>query len=499
VGYCIDVAGNKLADELIRFIVLEGDMEAACLCVSQFLTKREIEMVHRRIIRNICSAKNTVDLAPRGFGKSTVGDVDYCITRILRDGNIRIMIGSKTQTQADAFLKEVRAHFEQNEDIIRIFGNLKGVVWNDSEFSVSTRTVIKKEATLTALGASGAVVSKHFDIIMGDDLVGFENARTKPQRDKLFEWFYSSLYPTLEPEGEIHILGTRYHPMDLYQGMIDSGVYKCQVQRAIEKNGKSLWEKKFPLTLLLQKKAESGSIIFAMQYQNDVELAKGKIFKGIYFRYYDSWEISDGDVYVKKYRDDGRLERIAVRVFMGCDLAIREKEQSDYFVCFVVGISEAGDYFVLKYIKDRLTFKAQTEAIKNMYTEFPMAIRVGIETVSYQFALYQVLEESSTLPLLEINTSKDKVTRAMKRSALFENGKVHFLAGKCDDLEECLLLFPDVEHDDLFDGMDFAITASEQSHISILDFYEQEMQRMQMAEIAKKAEENRQKGGNVNG
>lgn len=35
------------------------------------------------IISNISNSKSTLDLAPRGFGKSTVGDVDYCITRIL--------------------------------------------------------------------------------------------------------------------------------------------------------------------------------------------------------------------------------------------------------------------------------------------------------------------------------------------------------------------------------------------------------------------------------
>lgn len=131
--------------------------------------------------------------------------------------DIRIMIGSKTQTQASAFLKEIRTHFEQNVNLIRIFGDWKKSrdnVWNDKEFTVNRRTVIKKEATVSALGASGAVVSKHFDIIIGDDLVGFENARTEAQRKVLKEWFYSSLYPTLEPDGEIHILGTRYSPTE---------------------------------------------------------------------------------------------------------------------------------------------------------------------------------------------------------------------------------------------------------------------------------------------
>ena len=32
-----------------------------------------------------------------------------------------------------------------------------------------------------------------------------------------------------------------------------------------------------------------------------------------------------------------------------------------------------------------------------------------------------------------------------------------------DDLEECLLLFPEVEHDDLFDGLDFGATIADKS------------------------------------
>jgi len=98
-----------------------------------------------------------------------------------------------------------------------------------------------------------------------------------------------------------------------------------------------------------------------------------------------------------------------------------------------------------------------------------MVERVGVETVAYQKALAQELRRLSLLPIVNINTSKDKVTRAMRRSALFENGKVFFRAGM-DDLEECLLLFPEVEHDDLFDGMDFAMTVADNgNNVRILE------------------------------
>ena len=287
----LDTAQSDIErDGIVKSLILNENFKTAYFIVCKYITKRSVMDLHKSIILNISGNKSTLDLAPRGFGKSTVGDVDYCITRILRDPNIRIMIGSKTQTQAEAFLKEVRTHFEQNEDLIRIFGDWKTSkdnVWNDREFTVNKRTIIKKEATLTALGASGAVISKHFDVIIGDDLVGLENARTERQRANLKEWFYSSLFPTLEPDGEIHILGTRYNPLDLYEDLIKSRDYKVNTQQAIRVvNGKkvSLWEEKFSLERLEAILKQSGKIIFNMQYQNDTELAKGKIFKAQYFR-----------------------------------------------------------------------------------------------------------------------------------------------------------------------------------------------------------------------
>lgn len=92
--------------------------------------------------------------------------------------------------------------------------------------------------------------------------------------------------------------------------------------------------------------------------------------------------------------------------------------------------------------------------------KFPMVERIGVETVAYQKSLAQELRRLSLLPIININTSKDKVTRAMRRSANFENHKVYFREGM-DDLEECLLLFPEVDHDDLFDALDFAMTMAD--------------------------------------
>nr|DAU16492.1 MAG TPA: Terminase [Caudoviricetes sp.] len=461
-------------DKIIKEIILTADFETAYYTVCKYITCRSLQPLHASIIHNVSDNQASMDLAPRGHGKSTIGDVDFCITKVLRNPDIRIMIGSKTQTQASAFLKEIRTHFEQNVNLIRIFGDWKKSrdnVWNDKEFTVNRRTVIKKEATVSALGASGAVVSKHFDIIIGDDLVGFENARTEAQRKVLKEWFYSSLYPTLEPDGEIHILGTRYSPMDLYEDLIKSRNYKVNVQQAITvKDGQeySLWESKFSLEKLRSIREEAGLIIFNMQYQNNTELAKGKIFKYKYFKHFEEYDI-DYDlnrVRVKVLDSQGVPYWIPVRIYMGADLAISEDETSnnDYFVLTVIGVDKNKNVYVLDYLKERLTFNAQLNAILDYgKNKFPMVERIGVETVQYQKSLAQEIRRLSLLPVVNIQTSKDKVTRAMRRSALFENGKVWFRIGM-DDLEECLLLFPEVDHDDLFDGLDFALTVADQGN-----------------------------------
>lgn len=461
-------------DKIIKEIILTADFETAYYTVCKYITCRTLQPLHASIIHNVSDNQASMDLAPRGHGKSTIGDVDFCITKVLRNPDIRIMIGSKTQTQASAFLKEIRTHFEQNVNLIRIFGDWKKSrdnVWNDKEFTVNRRTVIKKEATVSALGASGAVVSKHFDIIIGDDLVGFENARTEDQRKVLKEWFYSSLYPTLEPDGEIHILGTRYSPMDLYEDLIKSKNYKVNVQQAITvKDGQevSLWESKFSLEKLRSIREEAGLIIFNMQYQNNTELAKGKIFKYKYFKHFEEYEVDYAlnRVRVKVLDAQGVPFWIPVRIYMGADLAISEDETSnnDYFVLTVIGVDKNKNIYVLDYLKERLSFNAQLNAILDYgRNKFPMVERIGVETVQYQKSLAQEIRRLSLLPVINIQTSKDKVTRAMRRSALFENGKVWFRIGM-DDLEECLLLFPEVDHDDLFDGLDFALTVADQGN-----------------------------------
>ncbi len=418
---------------------------ALCVLDPAYFVQRilgyQVESHHQRIIQHITGSRKTLDLAPRGFGKSSIGSIAFTLWKIIQNRNIRILIVSNTQMQAEAFLREIKAHLEGNPRLLDLFGSFKSDKWTESELFISGRTTTAKEATITALGASGAVITKHFDVIIADDIVDFENARTELQRKKLSEWYRTALLPTLEPHGELHLLGTRYHPNDLYQETINSGQYSIQTQRAILPGNVSLWPSKFPISSLIRKKEELGSLIFDLQFQNDIALAKqGRIFRFEWMQYYE--------------RAPENL-----KIYQGVDLAISERETADYFVLMTIGIDANENIYILDIYRDRLSFKSQQELIKIKGQQW-QPVSIGVEANAYQRALSQELIRTTNLPVKELSTIKDKVTRAQRRSALFENRKV-FIRKEMTAFIDELCLFPDAAHDDMFDAFDFAVTASE--------------------------------------
>ena len=164
----------------------------------------------------------TLILAPRGHGKSTILTVAYGLWRAVQNPDRRILIVSATAAQARAFLREIKMHVEGNPRFIRAFGELAGEKWTENEIILKSRRRIAKEATVTALGVGGPVIGRHYDIVMLDDVVDEDGASSEHMREKLFTWYRKVLLPCREPRGELHLVGTRYHPRDLYGALIES-------------------------------------------------------------------------------------------------------------------------------------------------------------------------------------------------------------------------------------------------------------------------------------
>jgi len=425
--------------------------------------------LNRVVIENQKNGKDQIwnmTLAPRGHGKSTILTISRCILEILKNPNIRILIASKTDDNAVTFLSEIREKLKKDR-LVEIFGVQQGKTWNDGNIRVLPRTSEDKEDTVTTIGVGSNPSSRHYDLILADDLCDEENSRTDGQRDKIRTWFFKLLDPCLEPDGgEISIIGTRFYPDDLLGHLIDviftkknkSGkVLKKYYQRypallkkrvvrpdwPEHKKWAALWPEKFSVKFLLRKRGILGSIIFNSQYQNDVEGMKGKIFKYEWFQWFKPDEINVSKL-IK---------------FQGVDLAIKQSENADKFAHVTIGIDKkTRNIYVLDYY-DRVThYNNQKKVIKENFEQWD-PVRVGIESNGYQLALIQDMQTDKKLSKIRavpVFTDKDKTARAWKLSAYFERGQVYLQEGM-HHLMEHMMKMPSGRYKDLFDALDIAI------------------------------------------
>ncbi len=415
----------------------------------------DIKPFHLSMMRFQFAHPDSLQLAYRGAGKSTTCTITKSIHYLLKNPNFRILIPSKSLGNAQGFLKEIKSHFETNELLAEIFGLYydpqRVNKWNESEIEVLPRTSTAKEASITCVSVEATIVSKHYDAILSDDLIDEDNARTAYMRDKVRNWFYQTLEPTLEApdptvmhRGDHHRLGTRYHYDDLYGHWMQNELKRhFQVVPAL-KNGKSPWPEKHPPEWFDSKRKKSGIIIFNCQYLCDTEAMKGEIFV------YDDCQVIDEEHIPEK-----------LRIFMGVDLAISEEESADHFAIVVIGMDGSKNRYVLDFYEGQLKFGAQTNKIKKFYKKYD-PVKCCIETNSYQKAQYDNLkEDDSDIRLRKVNQDKDKITRAWKLTSLFEEKKMFFKkGGNMHLLIEQLVLFPNYRYKDLFDALDLAVKAS---------------------------------------
>jgi phage terminase large subunit-like protein len=423
-------------------------------------------------------------LAPRGLGKSTIITVVDGVAQALWNPNIRILIGSRVKEQSADMLSEIQGCFESDR-FIDLFGDLRGDKWGTGAATIKTRTKKYKEPTFMAAGADGPVTSKHFDLIKADDLVDLKNSRTEGERDRIHTWFYKTLVPTLilrrtdGSRGEIDLIGTRYHPGDLYAraggeiGRPGTGDPKfegnvCEIPvladpETGERNpeGESICPEMAPTQDLKEMRISMGSAHFDSQMQQNTDRMKGDIFKDEFWRYYDE--------------DPHELvRRLELKVWAAQDFAIAEDEQQCEYADAVVGVDDRDpakhDVYLLDRFHARIAYPKQVMRVAYIFDEWD-PIRLGAEANAMQKhridAAYRDVELLEALRELGLDISKrivpiitvrDKVTRAWKLAARYEAGRVFHRKGVHADVEDQLAAFPNGSLADMFDALDLAVT-----------------------------------------
>ena len=385
-------------------------------------------------------ANRSLSLAPRGGGKSTILTTTQVIHELLKNPNIRILLTSNTQLQAESFLRVISQHLTENKKLIDIFGEIKHskYKWDSREINVAGRTRKGKEASLMCIGLGGGLTGLHFDLIIGDDLVDEENARTKHQRDTCFTWFYKTMYPTLEPDGRLYLIGTRYHPDDLY-GRLEKEEFRNRVNviPAIRKTEEgeecSFWPERFPLKKLHSMRRAMGIIIFNTQMQNNTDLMIGRMIKPEFFNVYKKVPETSG-FYVQ-----------------GTDSATSTKDKDDYFAHVTLFITKEPqpNVYLVDYVKRKMSVKHQYDYCVRKNAEFD-PLRVFIESNAGQAYFAEGLKLRD-LPVKRVYSTKDKINEMYKVLPIIEDGRFYVKSEHAEFVND-MVVFPDGDDDDLADA-----------------------------------------------
>lgn len=432
-------------------------------------------------------------LLPRAHQKSAM--IAYRVAwEITRNPAVTIMYLSATANLAEKQLKMIKDIL--TSPIYRRYwpemvneAEGKRERWNTWEIAVDhpiRKAEGVRDPTVFTAGLTSGTTGMHCDIAVLDDVVVPENAYTEEGRQKVAE-AYSLLSSIENPGAREWVVGTRYHPRDLYDDLRQMAeqtydadgelleeipvyeVFERVVEDKGDGTGEFLWPVQyradgkrfgFDTAILARKKAQYlDKSQFRAQYYNNPNDPDNEPIKREWFQYYDknNVRVSDGVV---------TLSGVPLVTAAAIDFAFSINESSDYTCIVITGADSQGNIYVL----DIVRFK--TSSISEYYAEIKKAylrwkfrkIRMEI-TVAQQVLVRELRDQYIRPDGLPVSVDEyrpsTKVSKEERIGAVlrprYENKSVwHYVGGNCQALEEELVLAKP-PHDDIKDALTNAI------------------------------------------
>lgn len=180
-------------------------------------------------------------LSPPRHGKSALLR-HFAIYLICRNPNIRIMWVGQSREIAQLMVQAVADELASNTKLIseqtnghgfKPEGRGAGTKWSAGEFVISGRNVTGiASPTMVALGKGGSILSRDCDLIVVDDMIDTNDADSPAEREKLLRWWTSTLMSRKESDTEIVVIGSRQHPDDIYDKLLENPLWDCIVNQA---------------------------------------------------------------------------------------------------------------------------------------------------------------------------------------------------------------------------------------------------------------------------
>jgi len=428
-------------------------------------------------------------LFPRDHGKSRL--IAYRVAwELTKNPTLRILYISATANLAEKQLGFIKGIL--TSEIYRRYwpehvnpDEGKRTRWTNSEIMLDhplRRKENVRDPSVFTGGLTTSLTGLHCDIAVLDDVVVYENAYTGEGRNKVKSQY--SLLSSIEgAEAKEWVVGTRYHPADLYNDLLqmvedqyddkgekvgEDNIYEI-FEKPVEDNGDGtgefLWPRSqrkdgkwfgFDMKILAKKRGQyldKGQ--FRAQYYNDPSDPDNVPVSPDKFQYYDRKHIREDNGYT--YYRDRRLN-----VFAAVDFAFSLSKRADYTAIVVVGIDAENNIYVLdidRFRTDRIS--EYFDHILHLSNKWSFR-KLRAETTVAQMAIVRQLKElikqhGLAVSIDEFRPNKSQGNKQERISAVLEprydNMSIwHYRGGNSQVLEE-ELSSRNPAHDDVIDAL----------------------------------------------
>ena len=193
------------------------------------------------IIDSINNGKELLILSPPRHGKTELL-IHFAVYQICKNPNVRIMWVGGNEDIAKNALSAVLDVLDTNEELRDDFcppgmsfkpDNRSGKNWSQNQFTVGTRTVAGiKSPTMVAVGKGGKILSRDCDIIIADDIEDHQTTMQPGARESTRQWWTTTLSSRKEEHTAVVVIGSRQHPDDLYNHLLESDNFTSIVETA---------------------------------------------------------------------------------------------------------------------------------------------------------------------------------------------------------------------------------------------------------------------------
>lgn len=380
----------------------------------------------------------------------------------------------KSETVAVAYVAWMLGHrpdlkimvASYSQDLARLHSNLTRTVmeseWYRRDFPgarISDRGNRALELVTTAGGfrkavsVGGTITGFGADIIIIDDCMKADEARSQASRDEVKGWYDNTLATRLNDKatGRIISIQQRLHEDDLPAYLLEKGYEHLNLPAIAEQEtrvpvgrnvdhlrrvGDLLNPNRENLETLERQRRELGPAVFAAQYQQDPVAPEGNLLRWEWFRTYDE------DV------DRNNFQKIA----QSWDTGMSAAPTSDFSVCTTWGY-RAGRWFLLDVFRQRLDYPDLRKAVIRLERQWSADL-VLIEDAGSGKSLWQDLRQNGPLTPTMCSVRDCKEERFVGCLGEVEDGRIvlPIEAPWLSEFRSELKAFPAGRHDDQVDS-----------------------------------------------